>query len=200
VIFLVAMVTHSLHGSRVTSTNIHTLVDSKPITDDNGVPGCANLDVLDHIIRNTSLLDCIGLYFSKKNKAPRRLLTIIQLVLSNRSLCFFKPFTRIYGFPDAQKAAYLPAVSENLLQDPYGCKINVDWCLHLVNFFRHHLLGIEESGLIGAYKELNSASGGRNLPQYWKEQLGEDEEGTRKPLGKSWKGTYGILNQDPSTS
>jgi len=146
--------------------------------------------VLDHIIRNTNIIDCIGRYIpTKRYSGPSRALMTIQLLLSNRALSFHKTFG-IFGFPDSQFNAYLPAVDANLFEDAAGVKVNIAWCLHLVNFFRHHLTNPEESSLIEEYQDLDKASEGRSLPQYWKEQL-TDEETERKPLGKHWKGTYG---------
>jgi hypothetical protein len=129
----------------------------------------------------------------KDKDVPARLLTTIQLVLSNRSLSFFKPLDTIYGFPDAQFAAYLPATHAkgNMFSDTAAFKVNVEWCLNIVNFFRHHLIGRDEFSMMDAYQELDTISKGRNLPQYWKEQLTDDQSSTRKPLGQHWKGTYG---------
>jgi hypothetical protein len=119
-------------------------------------------------------------------------LTTIQLILSNRSLSFCRPFDKVHGFPDAQFAAYLPAshTAANLFSDSAAFKVNVEWCLNIVNFFRYHLIGHEEASLVDAYQELDDLSEGRDLPQYWKEQLSDDNT-VRKPLGKHWKGTYG---------
>jgi hypothetical protein len=193
-LLLVSQVTLSSH--QLTST---LSTDAKPINDENDVPSCFNIKVLDLFIRNTNLLDCIGkgARLPKDKDVPARLLTTIQLVLSNRSISFYKPFGTIFGFPDAQFAAYLPAAHAkgSLFSDTAAFKVNVEWCLNIVNFFRHHLIGREECSLIDAYRDLDTLSNGHSLPQYWKEQLTDGESTIRKPLGKNWKGTYGKRSQ-----
>ena len=69
--------------------------------------------------------------------------------------------------------------------DKYRRFINLEYLLHIVNFFKNHMIRSEEHTLyhdIGALEE-------DETPQVWAEKL---EDGT-KQLGKYWMGSYGKL-------
>jgi hypothetical protein len=164
--------------------------DAKPVTDAIGFPSSPNFQILDCMIMNTNLLDSICESFAS-GVIPTRLLTTIQLVLTSRSLTFFK-YPRFHALEQGQRQAYMPAAMENIFLDSALLKVNVNWALYVVNFFRNHLLRQEESTLFNAYKYLDDMSSGLDLPQYWKAPLKNAGIGEKTaPLGKHWKGTYG---------
>lgn len=168
---------------------------AKPVKHEDDVPFSLNFEILDQIILNTNLLDCIGETFAP----PTRLLATIQLALSSRCLRFVKD-SHVYGFPSSQQAAYLSAAKSNgrLFIDDAMLQVNVHWALHLVNFFRYHMMRNIEATLYEPYRHLDENSGGIDLPQFWKGQLTDADIGA--PLGENWKGTYGKLVIKPVQS
>ncbi|KAF2431155.1 hypothetical protein EJ08DRAFT_660302 [Tothia fuscella] len=196
----------------------HIIRTTKPVKDENDVPNSLNLQVLDQFLLNTNVLDVIctlnprapapapqpqhnALLASRRSanhgvppqRVPiTRLLTMIQLVLSSRSLRFLKE-APVMGFPESQKQAYMPAHLQGLFSDAALTRVNVKWCLHVVNFFRYHMMRRDEATLFQPYKDLDEGSDGLELPQFWKKQLTNEHDPI--PLGKHWKGTYAYLDR-----
>jgi hypothetical protein len=71
-----------------------------------------------------------------------------------------------------------------------GMEVNVVWALHVVNFFRYHMLHESEATLYPAFQELSMAYGGTQMPQMWKKKLCNGDDPS--PIGKIWKGSYGM--------
>lgn len=68
--------------------------------------------------------------------------------------------------------------------DKYMRRINIEYVLHIANFFKYHMVRSEEHTL---YQDVWMLAEDQK-PKIWEEKL---EDGT-KPLGRYWKGSYGM--------
>lgn len=120
----------------------------------------------------------------RNNKKQNPLLLAIQLVLTHFSLTA-EPDTaraRAWSFSSSQQMAYLPSMERPILKGPSGLEVDVEWCLHIANFFKSHFLGKQEA-LYSAYNDLMDTE----RPQCWLKPL---NKGSQK-LGTHWKGAFG---------
>lgn len=113
----------------------------------------------------------------------------LQLLLSSRSLSFIIPSPPVWSFVDSQRAAYMDFESTPLFGGYGGIEVNTTWVLHIVNFFRYHMLRESEATLCPAFRDLSKVEGGVEMPQLWKKRLSNEDE--EVPIGGSWKGSYG---------
>jgi hypothetical protein len=116
-------------------------------------------------------------------------LQTFQLLMSSRSLSFINPDPVVLSFPESQRAAYMDFESTPLFSGYGGLEVNMEWALHIVNFFRYHTLRDDEATLCPAFRDLNKTCGGTEMPQLWKKQLSNNDDPV--PLGRHWKGSYG---------
>lgn len=185
--------------------------DAKPSTDTvYGVPRSKNFEILDNVLQTTNILHCIferaatgypppmHSRTSKTTKARKGPVTIrnninafqgFQLLMSSRALSFHVPNPVVLSFEESQRAAYMDFESTPLLSGPTGLEVNMVWCLHVVNFFRYHMLRQSEATLCPAFRDLSRMSEGTEMPQLWKTQLTNCDASVL--LGRHWKGSYG---------
>ena len=94
----------------------------------------------------------------------------------------YNPRFTTYGFPYSQQAVYSMPAENPLFTNGTP---NMEYILHIANFFRFHIKTAEENTLHKAFSALQD----KHKPQAWKrapfQGLGV------KPLGKQWKGAYG---------
>jgi hypothetical protein len=93
----------------------------------------------------------------------------------------------IFAFDEAQHAVYQSAVAAPLYGGPALAQVNLQWMLHVMNFFRHHMLNEDAQTLFNKVDELDATQ----KPSAWREPLG-DREGAYA-LSKYWRGTYSFL-------
>jgi hypothetical protein len=110
------------------------------------------------------------------------LLEIVQVMLAPIMFDIsMKPSIPVTGFLTSQSVAYATVKSRPIILG--GIDIDLDWALHQVNFWRHHLLDHGESSLFLEYEELHTS----RRPRFWTEQL----QSKRKPdVGKFWKSSF----------
>ena len=120
-------------------------------------------------------------------------LQAIQLLLSSRSLSFHVPSPIVWSFNVSQREAYMDFASTPLFSGYGGLEVNMLWALHVVNFFRYHMLRDCEATLCPAFRDLSAACEGMEMPQLWKKQLKTDDDCI--DLGKHWKGSYAYLSR-----
>lgn len=89
----------------------------------------------------------------------------------------------VYSFPDSQAMVYASPAQAPLLFGRKKLEVNIPWVVHVVNFFRYHMLRPEEATLFSAFGELSDAE----RPHLWTEKIADVPEAV---LGKVWKGTY----------
>lgn len=91
----------------------------------------------------------------------------------------------IYAFDESQKVVYAKSATFPLF-DAYHT-VNMEWTLHCLNFFRHHMMKEDAMTL---YSTMASMPIG-DRPSAWRGPL---KEGAY-PLSKFWKGTYAYLDE-----
>ena len=111
--------------------------------------------------------------------------------MSSRSLSFAVPSPVVLSFDESQKAAYMDFESTPLFSGYGGLEVNMTWALHIVNFFRYHMLRDCEATLCPAFRDLSKVRDGTEMPQLWKDQLSSKDD--LVPLGQHWKGSYGMF-------
>jgi hypothetical protein len=93
----------------------------------------------------------------------------------------------VYAFEETQRIVYMPTNSTPLYRGPSLTDVNMDWFLHCLSFFRHHMLNADIGTLFDAMEELPA----KQKPSAWQEPLRQGAY----PLSKYWKGTYAYLEQ-----
>lgn len=111
--------------------------------------------------------------------------TLIQLVLSSQALRF--EHAKVLSFDESQQAAYQSTAQQPLFAGFSGTDVNIEWALHMVNFFRYHMLREDEQTLHGAWEDLTEKDNGLGLPQLMKKQINNNDTA----IGQQWLGTYG---------
>jgi hypothetical protein len=119
------------------------------------------------------------------------MLQMFQLLMSARSLSFITSSPTILAFPESQQMAYMDTARQPIFGGSSGMEVNMVWALHVVNFFRYHMLQDSEFTLCPAFKDLSNAMDGTAMPQMWKNKLSNND--SLAPVGKHWKGSYGKL-------
>ena len=112
-----------------------------------------------------------------------RLLSAIQLCFAHWSfdLQLLPP---TYGFPYSQFFVYSAAVRMPIFTSNSSLeKVNIEFVLHIMNFFKYHMTQKTENTLYDAYSALAQAE----QPGPWRSKL---REGCYK-IGQHWRGTYG---------
>lgn len=119
---------------------------------------------------------------------PKRLLFTIWVVLAPAMLSLEFEHLRTFQFPDSQLMAYGTAEKIPIFGGCNGLDINMEWVLHLLNFWKYHMLRAEENTLYHAYKQLEEDE----MPRFWDRQL----KSGGNVLGKRWKGSYAYVERD----
>ncbi|OAK98834.1 hypothetical protein IQ06DRAFT_327330 [Phaeosphaeriaceae sp. SRC1lsM3a] len=157
-----------------------------------GRPRCQNQDILFDFVRNSKLL----LNNTRRPPKPRRnepntvhpALAAVKLMCSHLLFEFEDVKHGLLGFEESQRMVYMPTKSTPMYLGPTMTGLNMDWILHCMNFFRHHMTS-QEAGTL--YEAMNCLSAYQS-PSAWQAPL---RSGTA-PLGKHWKGTYAYIEYD----
>ncbi|KAK5007161.1 hypothetical protein LTR28_005618 [Elasticomyces elasticus] len=135
----------------------------------------------------------------RKDAKPDPLLLTIQLLLIHISVDVGDHMPRglqnascCYAFPTSQRFAYGSANDHPVFVGFNAQEINVEWVLHVANFFRYHLVTPAESTLYPFYELLDAMQ----KPKAWQRELKNGEV----KLGKVWKGCYAFLNRPQMAS
>jgi hypothetical protein len=91
----------------------------------------------------------------------------------------------IFAFDEAQHAVYQSALVAPLFPGTALTVVNLEWMLHTMNFFRHHMMNEDAQTLFNKIEELDVAQ----KPSPWREPLPQGAY----PLSKYWRGTYSFL-------
>ncbi|KAI9700178.1 MAG: hypothetical protein M1820_006846 [Bogoriella megaspora] len=167
---------------------------SSGIINEIGLPVCLNFNVVEKFVLNNDLI--YGLFksshrlpndkISKKDGRPHPLLTTIQLMLTPFIL---SPdhLSTTWSADYSQKAVYESPAKQPVITGRNKDRVNVEWLLHVINFFKGHLTREEETTLFESYSDLTR----QELPRMWNEQL----DNKPKKLPKSWIGTYTFIER-----
>ncbi|KAI9814399.1 MAG: hypothetical protein M1827_003255 [Pycnora praestabilis] len=142
-----------------------------------------NIVELESFMRRTNLVHDLFLNGGfRTGIGSDQLFLTVQLLFAHCSLNL--AFNAIsYAGDLSQKAVYEDNKMEPIFLGKSQGEVNVEWLLHVVNFFKYHMTCKEICTLLPIYEDLED----KEKPKAWKKKL---ERGVKK-LGKSWKGSYG---------
>lgn len=147
---------------------------------------------LETIVKATGLLECVFRrpYVNRGKKSiPNPALLAIQLILTHLSLTA-SPTSKIakaWGFSDSQSLVYAQTSIRPIFKGPNCQEIDIEWTLHVANFFKNHLLNQHELTHL-RYDDLSTPE----RPQSWTKPLST----TPLKLGKHWKGSYAYVDHE----
>jgi hypothetical protein len=113
------------------------------------------------------------------------LLAAIKLICSQFLFALSRAKHNIFALEESQYAVYMPTKRAPIYLDPTLTDVNMEWTLHCLNFFRHHMMNEDAQTLFDKIDELGAAQ----KPSAWREPL---RQGARA-LSCNWKGTYSFL-------
>lgn len=113
------------------------------------------------------------------------LLAAVQLMCTATIL---KAPGNIYGFNVSQKQAYSTIRTAPIFGGFNKQEINMEWLLHILNFFKYHIGKESENTLFEPFNKLPKAE----KPLNWQGPLRNDHQN----LGVHWKGTYAYLDRN----
>ncbi|KAI9734917.1 MAG: hypothetical protein M1834_001997 [Cirrosporium novae-zelandiae] len=143
-----------------------------------------NIDFLESICESTNLLNCVLQHSPKFKISP--LLAVMQLVLFHKTLTLPAKSSNHHSFNASQKVAYQDPVKVPIFRGRKKNKVNLDWALHISNFFSYHIKSTAESTLWPYFNELQDWE----KPKAWDKKL----EDATSILGKNWLGSYTYLD------
>ena len=151
-----------------------------PVKDYRSLRSSKNLECITKFVYSHGILDSIVPSQPAKT-IKSRLLEAIQLCLAhwNYDLNLASP---VADFQISQKAVYSNALEMPLFLCEYTYKINFEYILHIVNFFKLHLTQESEITLFDAFEAMDE----KERPGPWTFQ---PRQGSYR-IGKHWKGTY----------
>ncbi|OJD37688.1 uncharacterized protein BKCO1_60004 [Diplodia corticola] len=94
----------------------------------------------------------------------------------------------IYGFEDSQVWAYATIKTAPIFGGYNKTMINMEWVLHVMNFFKFHIGKSDENTLFDPFNSLAASE----KPSYWQGPLHNGPAN----LGVHWKGTYSYLDRE----
>ncbi|KAH7414389.1 hypothetical protein DE146DRAFT_763127 [Phaeosphaeria sp. MPI-PUGE-AT-0046c] len=158
--------------------------------DDWGRPRCQNQEMLFDFVQNSKLLlnNTRRATRSSRNEpsAVHPALAAVKLMCSHFLFEFDNVKHGVLGVEESQRMVYMSTESQPIYSGPTMTVLNMEWILHCMNFFRHHMMS-EEVGTL--YQVLNELPAYQR-PSAWQTPL---RSGTA-PLCKNWKGTYSFLD------
>jgi hypothetical protein len=92
----------------------------------------------------------------------------------------------VIGIDESQKAVYAPTNLAPIYIGKRLNEVNMEWCLHCINFFHYYMANPEASQLHDNIKDLDIG----DRPSVWRESLKSGSQ----PLSKYWKGTYAFMH------
>ncbi|KAJ9647878.1 hypothetical protein H2199_001654 [Coniosporium tulheliwenetii] len=154
--------------------------------DEGGMPTSKNLEAIHSFILSTNLVTDIFCPHRKSGKL-NSLLATVQLVCHH--WCIHSRFgTEILQFPTSQKMAYESMCNYPIFTGTDKQKVNVEYVLHIMNFFRYHMVREHENTLFEPMETLWPLE----RPHPWNRKL---KDGSYK-LGIHWRGTYAYLDRN----
>ncbi|KAL9101466.1 MAG: hypothetical protein Q9163_003281 [Psora crenata] len=149
-----------------------------------GKPTSNNLESLLHFVKASNLLENI-VFGVHRSDHQSRFLQTIQLLLTHWQLDL-SIRSRAQGFGYSQQIVYGHPAKVPMFFDRKGT-VNVEYLLHIVNFFKYHMKTETENTLYPLLCDLSICE----RPGAWDSQLSQ-VQGVKK-LGSHWKGSYAYM-------
>lgn len=144
-----------------------------------------NLGVLHRLVKSSNLLDDV-LRFAPRQSHYNPLLMVIQLLFTHWSLDHSLECPT-YSFGHSQQAVYGRPKDFPLFLNKH-LRINIEYLLHIANFFKYHMTRSEEHTLFEDFSALEDD----HKPAAWTEKL----RGGVTQLGRHWLGSYCKMELD----
>jgi hypothetical protein len=98
--------------------------------------------------------------------------------------------SNVYDWYQSQRVVYAAVSKRPIFGGLNNMEVDTDWALHLINFFRGHMLPLvgSTSTMYPYFAELAP----NERPQMWNGKLSNSPD----QIGKWWKGTYAYIEQD----
>jgi hypothetical protein len=148
-----------------------------------------NQEILYTFVKNSKLL----LHPRRSTRPPRKspdyvhpALAAVKLMCSHFLFELDNVKHGLTGMEESQRVVYMATNSAPIYTGPTLTDLNMQWILHCMNFFRHHMMSKDVGTLYEVLKDLSAYQ----IPSAWQDPL---RSGTT-PLGKHWKGTYAFLD------
>lgn len=122
---------------------------------------------------------------SYKDAGP---LGAIRIMCAQLLLQFEGPRYDILAFDDSQKYVYGHWRSDPIFFGDGTMCVNMDWVLHCMSFFRHHVYKDDVGDLCRMLKDEKPSQ----RPSAWKGPITGSP--TAMPIGKKWRGSYAFLD------
>jgi len=146
-----------------------------------------NMSKIDRLLDASNLLpDALWfMLFCKSDKGPTRAYYAFMLVFTHRILGDAVSATgpTVYQFEKCRQMAYAPTIEKPIFRGFGPLQINMEWLLHVANFWKYHLTSESECTMFNAFAGLSEDW----KPKAWNRQL---KRGVQK-LGRYWCGIYG---------
>ncbi|KAM3086817.1 hypothetical protein ACMFMF_000755 [Clarireedia jacksonii] len=156
------------------------------------VPGTKGnvVDIVDAILKTEKCWDVMTV--CSVDSSPDTLVMVIQLCLTPISWDPRYCNNSVSHFDWSQFEVYAAPQQQPVFVGQWKNDLNVQWCLHVANFFKFHLKAKNGEGVLAhAFAALSQDQ----LPRAW---LGRLQQGTQK-LESNWKGAYFYLDRDELT-
>jgi hypothetical protein len=92
----------------------------------------------------------------------------------------------VFAVEESQRVVYMATNTAPMYKGPMQMEVNMEWILHCLHFFRHHMMNQDTATLYDAMGELST----RQKPSAWQEPLRKGSYA----LSSHWKGTYSFLD------
>ncbi|OCL01286.1 hypothetical protein AOQ84DRAFT_404160 [Glonium stellatum] len=151
-----------------------------------GRPTCRNLFALEHFVRSSkNFTDVNRLGPRGASLSPQ--LAVLQLMCAHFMLDENVVKEDVYSFDVSQKAVYESAKVAPIFHGFNDLQVNMEWALHVLNFFRYHMMRESENTLYAPFHDLSDLQ----KPLAWKKKLRDSSH----TLGGDWMGTYAYLDR-----
>ncbi|KAH7095765.1 hypothetical protein FB567DRAFT_566409 [Paraphoma chrysanthemicola] len=157
--------------------------------DEHGRSWCKNLQLLLNFVLGSKIL-----LNNRRAPPPGRgepnhvdsLLAAVKLMCSHFLFQLEGAQHNVFAVEESQRVVYMATNSAPLYGGDDFTQVNMEWMLHCMHFFRHHMMNDEVASLFDAMDQLTP----KQKPSAWQEPL---RKGTHA-LGSHWKGTYAFLD------
>ncbi|KAF2654384.1 hypothetical protein K491DRAFT_768939 [Lophiostoma macrostomum CBS 122681] len=152
-------------------------------------PRCPNQEQLTKFICDSK--NFLGIKPQSSSSKPNLALIAVQIMCAQLMFEGDDLTYDIIAFDISQRAVYASMKHAPMFVGPGKSMVNMEWTLHCLNFFRHHMVKEEVQSLFHLMSQLEPG----DKPSAWREPL----RNGCYPLSRNWKGTYAYLEAEELT-
>jgi hypothetical protein len=156
--------------------------------DEHGRPRCKNQNVLLKFVLDSKILlnDRRATKARNEPDSVHPMLAAVKLMCSHFLFELDGAKHNVFAVEESQRIVYLASNAAPMYGGLNLTDVNMEWVLHCLHFFRHHMMNEEVATLHAAMSDLSPLQ----KPSAWQEPLRKGSY----PLGSHWKGTYAFLD------